>query len=230
MRRLMGVALLFVLLEMAMPSVSRAQEQPGVAITFPAAGQPVQGLVTIAGTAAAAGFQRYELAFAYDPDPTGTWFSIGERVTAPVEGGALGLWDTTGLTDGQFALRLRVYTGERTFVETVVRGIRVANNVAPPATPTPTPTVTPSPTATMPLGPTVTAIAVGSSTATDPQNPLLSSGANAVSFASTVLATAQYEAAFWDGVTLSFALFSILGVYLGIRVALRHFWRRDRSG
>lgn len=229
MRRVLALLVAIALSGVCAPLPGYAQEQPGVAITSPATGDVVKGPVVIRGTASTAGFQRYELAFAYDPDPTGTWFSIQGPATTPVDGGVLSQWETGGLTDGSYALRLRVYTGERTFVEAVVRGVRVENQAAATPSPAPSPTAPPAPTATPPLGPTVTAVVVSESVSHESKNPLELSGANAVSFAGTLLRTAPYEAAFWDGVSLSFALFSILGVYLGIKFVV-HRWRRDREG
>lgn len=208
----------------------RAQGESRVEITAPLPGAYLQGSTTIRGTTLHPTFVRYELAFAYDSDLTGTWFTIQEPVfTAVDDNGILGQWDTTGLTDGTYGLRLRVYVSERDFLEAVVRGLRVAN-LASTATLTPTPASILVSTATLVPGPTVTAVVLNTPIPLTARESLESSAANAVSFVSTSFATAQYEAAFWNGVTLSFALFSILGVYWVVRSVLRQVWRNRHEG
>jgi hypothetical protein len=201
-------------------AIVRAQDQGNATIITPTSGASVRAVVTIRGAANHPAFQRYELAFAYDPDPTGTWFSIQDPVATPVIDGILGLWDTTEIADGNYALRLRVYTGERTFVDSIVRNVRV-ENVA--ATPTPEPTATPAPTAPPASGPTVTAIVLLT------PNPAAAQATAQPSLLATTLTTlfesAQLEAAFWDGVRLTLVVFGILGVYTGIRVGVRFIWR-----
>lgn len=211
-------------------SMGRAQGESRVEITAPSPGASLQDRIAIRGAASHPTFVRYELAFTYDSDLTGTWFSIQEPVlTAVNEEDLLGQWDTTGLTDGAYALRLRVYTNERDYLEAVVRGLRVTN-LASIATLTPAPTFNLASTATIAPGPTVTAVLLTTPIPLTIRESLESSAANAVSFASTSFATAQYEAAFWNGVTLSFALFSILGVYWVIRSVLRQVWRNRHDG
>jgi len=87
-----------------------------------------------------------------------TWFAIGEPSRQPVEAGPLGLWDTSGITDGNYHLRLRVFLDNGTALEHIVDGLRIRNYtqietptaaavVAPQGTPTAAPpTATPRPT------------------------------------------------------------------------------------
>ena len=114
-----------------------ASPAPKAAITQPQAGQPVQGNVQISGSSAIDGFQSAELAFAYHDDPTGTWFLIAQS-DAPVEGGVLGAWDTTTITDGDYDLRLSVRRGDGSQSQATVAGVRV-RNYTPVETDTPTP-------------------------------------------------------------------------------------------
>ncbi len=144
----------------ALTGFGRASAQaPGFAqITSPGGGEAVRGLVTIEGFAAHPRFEHYELAFAYPEDPTDTWFAIGEPSRQPVEAGPLGLWDTSGITDGNYHLRLRVFLDNGTALEHIVDGLRIRNYtqietptaaavVAPQGTPTAAPpTATPRPT------------------------------------------------------------------------------------
>jgi hypothetical protein len=110
---------------------------PKASISQPQAGQPVQGNVQISGSSAIDGFQSAELAFAYHDDPTGTWFLIaGSEV--PVDGGVLGTWDTTTITDGDYDLRLAVRRSDGSGSQATVAGVRV-RNYTPVETDTPTP-------------------------------------------------------------------------------------------
>lgn len=118
-----------------------AQGVAGLAITAPQSGQVVQGLAVISGSVTLLGFSYYELAFAYDGDPTGTWFIL-QTSSTPVSEGELGTWDTGILTDGDYNLRLRVYLLDGSTQETTVTGLHVRNYTAVP-TMTPTATATP---------------------------------------------------------------------------------------
>lgn len=134
------------------PAAVAAFQVPGsVEITRPVPGQTVSGLVTLEGSAAHPEFVRYDLAFAYANDATPTWFILAETVATQVYGGRLGIWDTTGISEGEYDVRLRVWTSAAEPLVAYLRGIHVARGVppatatasAPPALPTPLPTSTP---------------------------------------------------------------------------------------
>jgi len=103
-----------------------AAQQTGPVITSPAAGEAIQGVVSVLGMSNITDFASAELAFTYASNPTDTWFLI---VTSdrPVDNDALGTWDTTGITDGTYSLRLRVYLAEGTYQDVLVEGLRVRN-------------------------------------------------------------------------------------------------------
>jgi len=134
-----------------------ARQAPGYAeITQPSPGSPVEGIVTIQGSANHPSFTSYDLAFAFADDPTGTWFSIGSAATAAVVDGPLGLWDTTGISPGRYVLRLRVFLSTGAVLESQVRdiglGLPAPALSAAPLSPTPeralsTSTPVPAPTA-----------------------------------------------------------------------------------
>jgi len=107
-----------------------AQADGHADISRPAAGASVSGVVTILGSASSSSFDHYELSFAFDPNPTDTWFPIGEPVSTQVSFGRLGLWDTSGITDGTYALRLTVVLEGGGVVEDVVGGIMVRSTVS----------------------------------------------------------------------------------------------------
>jgi hypothetical protein len=101
---------------------------PGlVEIASPVEGEFVTGLVTVRGTADHPLFVDYDLSFSLDPDPTDTWFNIGESVETRVIDDRLGIWDTTRITDGNYRLRLRVQSTDGGSISTVVDGLQVRN-------------------------------------------------------------------------------------------------------
>ncbi len=203
------------LLAWPLPGRTYAQ-QAGAAITFPRQGQPIQGTLAITGTAVHPALDRYELAFAYEPNPLGTWFPIGEPVRSAVVDGNLAVWDVSGITDGSYTLRLRVYGQDGAAVEAVVTGVLVQNtpptSTPPPASSTPAITVTPAPAGTStPL--------VEQPPTTTPRPPGAGPGDGGPG--GEFLNGQQVQGAFWAGVRLAFVLFLILGVYAGLRAALR---------
>jgi hypothetical protein len=156
-RAFLVILLIFVFVS----SPVRAQEELQFTISSPTDGQIVQGLVSITGTATILGISSYELAFAYDDDPTQTWFVLVSS-SQPVFEGELGAWDTTTLTDGDYNLRLRVFLLDGSVQETTVPGLRVRNYTA-----VPTSTLTPTATAVVLFAaPTAQLIAPAPATAT----------------------------------------------------------------
>lgn len=195
-------------------------------ITAPTTGQAVTGTVDIIGTAADPQFARYEVAFAYDPNPTDSWFDLQPASTTAVQAGVLASWDTTQITDGDYMLRLRVFvTGSNAPTETIIRGIQVRND-APTPTPTlPTvvqPSLTPSATTTF-LQTTATPLPQPSPTES-PISPSVTPGTS--SPLPAFLNLSIYTSAFCNGVTLAFGAFLILGLYVILRDRIRRPFRR----
>ena len=87
------------------PQRPLAQDTAAV-ISSPQSLSSVRGTVSITGSALHPQFQRYELYFT--PEPGENWVFIGDAVTNPVNNGLLGAWETAGLPDGNYSLRLRV--------------------------------------------------------------------------------------------------------------------------
>lgn len=192
-----------------------ALQQGAPAISAPVAGQTLSGQVSVVGTADAPNFASAELAFAYAADPTGTWFPLA-RLTQPVQESTLAAWDTTQISDGEYSLRLRVYSQDGTFQDFTVTGLQVRNS-APPATSTSAPTTQSGemvPTATEPPlvvesapEPTVTPVPVSPSGPTPeplPANP-------------AALRVDQINFYLMRGALLAFAVFVVLGLFLRLR-------------
>lgn len=186
---------------------ARAQEGPQFVISSPIEGQVVQGLVIISGTVSALGFSSYEVSFAYDNDPTQTWFLLANS-SQPVIEGELGSWDTTTLTDGDYTLRLQAYMLDGSVQETTVSGLRVRNYTA-----VPTSTFTPTATAIVRFAaPTAQLIAPAAASVTPslpsptplPQNP-------------ASLQEASISGALGRGAILALLLFLGFGLLLRLR-------------
>jgi hypothetical protein len=192
-----------VILALACSEAASAQTPGYAEITSPASGEVISGVVTISGTADHPWFVGYDLSFAYDPNPTDTWFPVGEPLHSPVSDGRLALWDTTSISDGEYQLRLRVWLQDGSAMLAQVTALRVRNRTpvetattgpaaAPAGTPTPVPpTATPNPT------PTVSQIG---------------------------RAGGQVSSAFASGVMTAVALLGSLGVYSFMRTVIRPRW------
>lgn len=145
------------------PIIGAQAQTPGYAeIIEPHGGQAISGVFTIRGSASHPAFLHYQLSFALADDPTSTWFLLGEPQTNPIVDGGIGLWETTGIADGDYRLRLEVFLENEQSLVTIVEGIRIRNHsavetstsapVAARVTATPDlPTRTPRPTPLPPL-------------------------------------------------------------------------------
>jgi membrane carboxypeptidase/penicillin-binding protein PbpC len=169
-----------------LPIASKSQCGPTVVegggtigITTPGEGTTIAGVVGIIGTVVDPKFDRYELTFGAGWNPN-EWEWISGPHKAQVTNGQLGEWNTGGLTDGEYTLRITVYAGRRTDytvrvrvqnsapivstavptevppLPTAIPTETLAPTAAPIPTETPSPTNTPEPTATDTPEPTIT--------------------------------------------------------------------------
>jgi hypothetical protein len=219
-------------------------------ITSPQSGEPVRGSVQITGSALHPAFQRYELYFTVEPGEN--WVFIGEARTNPVSNGVLGTWETGGLPDGNYSLRLRVVRQDGNYDEGFARNIVVANTTPPTPTPTDTPAfdaeatlpppiesvVTPTPAATptpalveQPEIPTPTPRPSPSSTVApdeSSQPAAVDSGASGGSSGGNpltdVLETSTLQSSFVRGASLAAAIFLAVGAFFGVRRLLTWLW------
>lgn len=112
------------------------------AILAPQSGAAVSGIVQIEGTASlGADFQYYKLEVA--PVGTEAWGDLVGEAREQVVNGQLGVWDSAGVADGAYTIRLRVVDPTGNYCEAMVTNIQVQNSV-PTAVPTPEFTITPT--------------------------------------------------------------------------------------
>jgi len=200
------VLLLNTWVQAAAPSL----QAPGFAeITRPAAGEAVRGIVTLEGTANHPAFDHFDLAFAYDQDPTDTWFPIVDADRSRVVEGRLAVWDTSGVGDGVYRLRLRVWPNEGEPLIATVGGVRV-RNLTSIETPTAGPTAQAQPETPAPQAPTP------SPTAAAPMGSAQAPGG-------------RVQAALLAGGILGLVVLAGVGGYAGARAAARSAWGSARA-
>ncbi len=184
-------------------------------IISPGPGEALQGIVSITGTTALAGFVSAEVSFAYSDEKQEGWFLIQASCKA-VTDSVIATWDTTTITDGVYDLQLVVTLADGRQQQLEVAGVRV-RNYTPIETDTPVPAVTvnltqsPLP-STLPLTPTrppvVTAGTLKGTLTPLPTNPAQVAGGDIVgSLVKGGLAAA--------------GLFLVGGLYLGLKYLTR---------
>jgi hypothetical protein len=100
--------------------------QSNPVIVSPRPGDVLLGTIQITGTTDIPNFAAYQLEFAYVNDPTQTWFLISQS-EKPVRNGSLAIWDTAVITDGEYDLRLRIFSDSGSYLEVIVSDLRVRN-------------------------------------------------------------------------------------------------------
>lgn len=236
----------------AVGPASPLRQDAAAVITSPQSGEAVRGSVPIAGSAQHPSFQRYELYFTVEPGEN--WVFIGEAQTTPVSNGVLGTWQTGGLPDGNYSLRLRVVRQDGNYDEAFARNIIVANTNPPTPTPAVTDTpafdaeatlpppidsvVTPTPAATatpalveQPEIPTPTPRPSPSPTVTpDQAGQAVAADSNTpgdnsgASSLTDAFETSALRSSFVRGAGLAAAIFLAVGVFFGIRRLLTWLW------
>lgn len=109
---------------LCLPTIASAEGD--VAILSPADGEGVLGQVMITGYIKSASYTGYELEFAFSGKEDAGWYPIadGDKLGADQ---VFGIWDTTGISDGEYSLRLSVRMDANTISQDIVSGIRVRN-------------------------------------------------------------------------------------------------------
>ena len=144
--RLVSIILLIGLLAYAGTAFAAGSQRPlaqdtAAVISSPQSLSSVRGTVSITGSALHPQFQRYTLEYTVEPGENWTFLSESQ---SQVNNGLLGSWETAGLPDGNYSLRLRVVRQDGNYDETLARNISVANRTQPTATPTDTPSELPT--------------------------------------------------------------------------------------
>jgi hypothetical protein len=114
-------------------------QDPAASITSPQTGETLRGQVQIQGGMDVPNFASAELAFTFAAsasDPAASWFPI-QTFPQPIQNPILAVWDTTAVTDGDYALRLRVFLQDGTSQDVLVNNLKIRNNE-------PLPTITPT--------------------------------------------------------------------------------------
>ena len=232
------------LLILVMPAAAAPPRQGAVAaIASPASGSTVSGAVQVNGSALHPDFDRYELYYTVEPGEN--WVFIGEPGRQQVNNSFLGTWNTGGLPDGNYSLRLRVVRRDGNYDEAYARNLVVANTSPPTPTPEPSPTpgeiaplpqpvdavVTPTPEATatpisveQPEIPTPTPRPSPTATPDEDQVAVASEEDGGSSSLTSALDTDSLRASFVRGITLAGAVFLAAGAFFGIRRLLTWIW------
>lgn len=186
------------------PAQALAQTQnPNMRIISPASATSMRGTITVIGSADPAGFGRYEISYATEPDAA-TWIVVGAAIQ-PVDGGTLGAWNTRPLPDGGYALRLQVFSAANELLgESVVRNIMLTNQANTAAN------------ASDSAGAAVTNDAAVEST-----------GASAAESALSAVSTIPRN--FMRGMTYVLYIFIAIGVYILLKKVGLELWRRYRQ-
>lgn len=162
-------------------------QNPSLTISQPQSGATLRGLVEVQGQMDIPGFATAELAFTFDApasDSGAGWFSI-QTFPQPILNPTLAVWDTTALTDGDYAIRLRVILQDGSLQDVVITGLKVRNDEALPTATVP-PTLAdfnfPSPNEPAPVvsGQTATPVMAYPTSTPLPANPASLSNASIV--------------------------------------------------
>jgi len=94
--------------------------QPGTILAVPKLFAYISGKVEIRGSAGSELFGSYRLQAGQGLNPK-TWQLVGDEKTAPVEDDLLGIWDTTEVEDGLYALRLQVVQTDQTIRMAIIQ-------------------------------------------------------------------------------------------------------------
>lgn len=111
----------------SIPAVNLQENSP-VQITSPVNGEILQGMVSILGSCELPGFNHAEIAFTYAGINEINWFTIAE-LENPITNDLLAEWDTSNISDGEYQLRLRVFTDDGAIHEALVPSILIMNAV-----------------------------------------------------------------------------------------------------
>jgi hypothetical protein len=132
-----------------------------ITITSPVDNVTLQGYVTILGSASHPNFVQYALEYGPNPNPSNLWYPITTvPITRTVVNSALGAWNTLGVSDGNYQIRLHVWLSNGVENFDVVAGLQVKNSSVPTPSNNQNPTIDPISAISITKGKSVT-IALG---------------------------------------------------------------------
>jgi hypothetical protein len=199
MLRTVGLFLLALLFTIQPAQPVSAQSR--LELTSPSDGEVIQGLVPVMGSIHLDEIRSGEVSFAYNHNPTDTWFLIGQFEDPPADG-LLATWDTTTIADGIYTLRVRVELEDGEVLFQFARGLRVRNY-------TPVETATPAPT-TSAASPVTTETPAPVANNNNPAaTPLPTNPA--------VLTPTDLTSGMVNGAIAVGGIFLIVGIYLAVR-------------
>ena len=241
-----AVLTVVLLLPAMMALAAPAQQDARPVIAQPAQDSAVRGVAQIVGTATHPQFQRYELYYAPWPVPSDqSWIFIGDAHFNQQQLGLLGTWDSRSVSDGTYALRVRVVKVDGNYLDSDPRRVLVVNT-RPIESPTPVATETPEPLPIEePPTPTVVVVAPTSQVTATPESqptptaeqgpqpevtPLLpgepsgtASGiADQILSGERILDTAKKAALYTAGAFLA------IGAFFGVKALLLWLWHKAR--
>jgi hypothetical protein len=247
--RTLALALIIAAVPVARGMAAPQAQDMVLSITYPTEGSTVSGEVTVMGTATHPNFVSYGVLYATGARVTGdtAWkldTPIAWDVRSMVVNGALGVWDTTQVPNGQYVLALVVYeVGNETPNVHFVNNLTVLNEEA---TPTPEPTATPEsgepgvdPTLEAgepPEAPTIEQ----PPTATPRPTPTLAPESGAAGgeddgddggslLPSDILSIDAIKEAFGLGAQLAFLLYAVGILYVLAKAVIRYYLRQSRQ-
>ena len=95
-------------------------------IEYPQSGDILQGVIEIKGSLNTQNYSSYEITFSYESDQTSTWFLITEVDDKKINR-VLAVWDTSTITDGDYKIRIQVFTLSGVVRETIINNVYVRN-------------------------------------------------------------------------------------------------------
>jgi hypothetical protein len=122
MKRFSVIFILFLMLYLP----AKVLADGDVAILSPKPGEGIKGRVVVSGYIKVSNYTGYEMDFSDEGNAAPGWYPIISG-TKLADDGVLGIWDTTGISDGNYSLRLVVTLKDGSTSTQTITGLRVRN-------------------------------------------------------------------------------------------------------
>ncbi|MFQ6100562.1 MAG: hypothetical protein ACE5OS_04930 [Anaerolineae bacterium] len=231
-----GMALAVILLAMNSPGRAAPQPQARLVITYPTSGMTISGVVEVTGIVTHPNIFWYEVDYAPGAEATGDsqWTRLAYVENTQIEDGVLAVWDTTGVSDGQYCLALTVKGRDDPLTYQQIVTHLAVNNAQPVETPTseqPTPEL--MPTAVVGLTPTPVSVEQPATPTLRPSPTPQGEGGEATmpSTSENEQPVVQFDfgelrSAFCSGGLITLMLLLLWGLYLLAKVSIRWYLRQ----